>query len=110
LFAGHAAQGVRLIYLAVIVLSLLLTGCASQTARISQAATATSASVAVARTHLLAANAELLAIEQNVDAVHQAIPYVSDDQSPWFESVKWASAGAIAVVVGTLIYRFAPRK
>jgi PBP1b-binding outer membrane lipoprotein LpoB len=99
-----------MIYLAVIVLSLLLTGCASQTARISQAATATSASVAVARTHLLAANAELLAIEQNVDAVHQAIPYVSDDQSPWFESVKWASAGAIAVVVGTLIYRFAPRK
>ena len=99
-----------MIYLAVIVLSLLLTGCASQTARISQAATATSASVAVARTHLLAANAELLAIEQNVDAVHQAIPYVSDDQSPWFESVKWASAGAIAVVVGTLTYRFAPRK
>ena len=99
-----------MIYLAVIVLSLLLTGCASQTARISQAATATSASVAVARTHLLAANDELLAIEQNVDAVHQAIPYVSDDQSPWFESVKWASAGAIAVVVGTLIYRFAPRK
>ncbi len=99
-----------MIYLAVIVLSLLLTGCASQTARISQAATATSASVAVARGHLLAANAELLAIEQNVDAVHQAIPYVSDDQSPWFESVKWASAGAIAVVVGTLIYRFAPRK
>jgi PBP1b-binding outer membrane lipoprotein LpoB len=99
-----------MIYLAVIVLSLLLTGCASQTARISQAATATSASVAVAREHLLAANAELLAIEQNVDAVHQAIPYVSDDQSPWFESVKWASAGAIAVVVGTLIYRFAPRK
>jgi len=103
-------MGRGLIYLAVIVLSLLLTGCASQTARISQAATATSASVAVARTHLLAANAELLAIEQNVDAVHQAIPYVSDDQSPWFESVKWASAGAIAVVVGTLIYRFAPRK
>ncbi len=103
-------MGRGLIYLAVIVLSLLLTGCASQTARISQAATATSASVAVARGHLLAANAELLAIEQNVDAVHQAIPYVSDDQSPWFESVKWASAGAIAVVVGTLIYRFAPRK
>jgi len=103
-------MGTTVIYLAVIVLSLLLTGCASQTARISQAATATSASVAVARTHLLAANAELLAIEQNVDAVHQAIPYVSDDQSPWFESVKWASAGAIAVVVGTLIYRFAPRK
>jgi PBP1b-binding outer membrane lipoprotein LpoB len=99
-----------MIYLAVIVLSLLLTGCASQTARISQAATATSASVAVAREHLLAANAELLAIEQQVVLVHDAIPYVSDDQSPWFESVKWASAGAIAVVVGTLIYRFAPRK
>ncbi len=99
-----------MIHIALFIVLVLTSGCASQTARISQAATATSASVAVARTHLLAANAELLAIEQNVDAVHQAIPYVSDDQSPWFESVKWASAGAIAVVVGTLTYRFAPRK
>jgi len=99
-----------MIYLAVIVLSLLLTGCASQTAMISQAATSSAASAAVARAHLVAASAELDSIEAQANAVHQAIPYVSDDQSPWFESVKWASAGAIAVVVGTLIYRFAPRK
>ena len=102
-------MGRGLIYIALFII-LTLAGCASQTARISQAATATSASVAVAREHLQAANAELLAIEQQVVLVHDAIPYVSDDQSPWFESVKWASAGAIAVVVGTLIYRFAPRK
>lgn len=99
-----------MIHLALFIILILSSGCASQTARISQAATATSASVAVAREHLQAANAELLAIEQQVVLVHDAIPYVSDDQSTWFESVKWASAGAIAVVVGTLIYRFAPRK
>jgi hypothetical protein len=108
LFARHAAQGVRLIYLAVIV--LLLTGCASQTARISQAATATSASVAVARGHLLAANAELLAIEQNVDAVHEAIPYVSDDTHPIFSTLTYMSIGASVLVAGALIYMYIPRR
>lgn len=77
---------------------------------ISQAATSSAASAALARGYLLRATAELENIQAQANAVHESIPYVSDDQSPWFESVKWASAGAIAVVVGTLIYRFAPRK
>lgn len=98
-----------MIYIALIII-LTLAGCASQTALISHAATSSAASAAVARAHLVAASAELDSIEAQANAVHQAIPYVSDDQSPWFESVKWASAGAIAVVAGTLIYRFAPRK
>ena len=99
-----------MIHLALFIILILSSGCASQTALISHAATSSAASAAVARAHLIAASAELDSIEAQANAVHDAIPFVSDDQSPWFESVKWASAGAIAVVAGTLIYRFAPRK
>ena len=110
MFAGHAAQGVRLIHLAVIVLSLLLTGCASQTAMISQAATSSAASAAVARAHLVAASAELDSIEAQANAVHQAIPYVSDDTHPIFSTLTYMSIGASVLVVGALIYMYIPRR
>ena len=110
MFAGHAAQGVRLIYLAVIVLSLLLTGCASQTAMISQAATSSAASAAVARAHLVAASAELDSIEAQANAVHQAIPYVSDDTHPIFSTLTYMSIGASVLVAGALIYMYIPRR
>jgi hypothetical protein len=99
-----------MIHLALFIILVLTSGCASQTARISQAATATSASVAVARGHLLAANAELLAIEQQVVLVHDAIPYVSDDTHPIYSTLTWVSAGVIAVVLGVIVYTYIPRK
>jgi hypothetical protein len=108
-FAGHAAQGVCLIYLAVIV-ACLLTGCASQTAMISQAATSSAASAAVARAHLVAASAELDSIEAQANAVHQAIPFVSDDVHPIYNTLTWVSAGVIAVVLGVIVYTYIPRK
>jgi hypothetical protein len=98
------------IYLAVIVLSLLLTGCASQTAMISQAATSSAASAAVARAHLVAASAELDSIEAQANAVHQAIPYVSDDTHPIFSTLTYMSIGASVLVVGALIYMYIPRR
>jgi hypothetical protein len=99
-----------MIYLAVIVLSLLLTGCASQTAMISQAATSSAASAAVARAHLVAASAELDSIEAQANAVHQAIPYVSDDTHPIFSTLTYMSIGASVLVVGALIYMYIPRR
>ena len=99
-----------MIHLALFILLILTSGCASQTARISQAATATSASVAVARGHLLAANAELLAIEQQVVLVHDAIPYVSDDTHPIYSTLTYMSIGASVLVVGALIYMYIPRR
>ena len=99
-----------MIHLALFILLILSSGCASQTARISQAATATSASVAVARGHLLAANAELLAIEQQVVLVHDAIPYVSDDTHPIYSTLTYMSIGASVLVVGALIYMYIPRR
>ena len=98
-----------MIHLALFIL-LILGGCASQTARISQAATATSAAVVVARGHLLAANAELLAIEQQANAVHEAIPYVSDDTHPIYSTLTYMSIGASVLVVGALIYMYIPRR
>jgi len=92
-----------MIYLAVIVLSLLLTGCASQTAMISQAATSSAASAAVARAHLVAASAELDSIEAQANAVHQAIPYVSDDTHPIFSTLTYMSIAASVLVAGALI-------
>ncbi len=52
-----------MIYIALIIL-ILSSGCASQTALISHAATSSAASAAVARAHLIAASAELDSIAQ----------------------------------------------
>jgi hypothetical protein len=98
-----------MIYLAVIVL-LLTGGCASQTAMISQAATSSAASAAVARAHLVAATAELDTIQAQMDAVHQAIPFVSDDVHPIYSTLTWVSAGVIAIVLGVIVYTYIPRK
>ena len=98
-----------MIYLAVIVLTFLLTACASSTARISHAATSSAASAAVARAHLVAANAELDSIEAQANAVHDAIPFVSDDQNPIYSTLQYISVAVVVGVVGALIYTYIPR-
>jgi hypothetical protein len=98
-----------MIHLALFII-LLLTGCASQTAMISQAATSSAASAALARAYLVRASAELDSIEAQANAVHQAIPFVSDDVHPIYQTLTWASAGVIAVVLGVIVYTYIPRK
>ena len=98
-----------MIHLALFII-LILGGCASQTALISHAATSSAASAAVARAHLVAASAELDSIEAQANAVHQAIPYVSDDTHPIYSTLTWVSAGVIAVVLGVIVYTYIPRK
>ena len=102
-------MGRGLIYIALIII-LTLAGCASQTARISQAATSSAASAAVARAHLIAASAELDSIEAQANAVHQAIPYVSDDTHPIYSTLTYMSIGASVLVVGALVYMYIPRR
>jgi len=102
-------MGTTVIYLAVIV-ACLLTGCASQTAMISQAATSSAASAALARAYLVRASAELDSIEAQANAVHQAIPYVSDDTHPIFSTLTYMSIGASVLVAGALIYMYIPRR
>ena len=98
-----------MIYLAVIVLTFLLSACASSTARISHAATSSAASVAVARQHLAAASVELDSIEEQANAVHDAIPFVSDDQNPIYSTMQYVSVAVVIGVLGALIYTYIPR-
>ena len=99
-----------MIHLALFILLILSSGCASQTAQISRAATSSAASAAVARAHLVAASAELDSIEAQANAVHQAIPYVSDDTHPIYSTLTYMSIGASVLVVGALIYMYIPRR
>ena len=99
-----------MIHLALFIILILSSGCASQTALISHAATSSAASAAVARAHLIAASAELDSIEAQANAVHQAIPYVSDDTQPIYSTLTYMSIGASVLVVGALIYMYIPRR
>jgi uncharacterized protein YceK len=98
-----------MINLALFIILILSSGCASQTALISHAATSSAASAAVARAHLVAASAELDSIEAQANAVHQAIPFVSDDQSPIYSTLQYVSVAVVAAVIGALIYTYIPR-
>ena len=98
-----------MIHLALFIILVVTSGCASQTAMISQAATSSAASAAVARAHLVAASAELDTIQAQMDAVHQAIPFVSDDQSPIHSTLQYVSIAVVAAVIGALIYTYIPR-
>ena len=97
-----------MIHLALFII-LTLAGCASQTARISHAATSSAASAAVARQHLAAASVELDSIEAQANAVHQAIPFVSDDVPAIYSTLQYVSVAVVAAVIGALIYNYIPR-
>ncbi len=98
-----------MIHLALFFVLVLTSGCASMTAQISHAATSSAASAAVARGHLAAASRELDSIEAQANAVHQAIPFVSDDQSPIHSTLQYVSVAVMAAVIGALIYTYIPR-
>jgi hypothetical protein len=96
-----------LIYLALIV--LLLTGCASSTAAISQAASSTRDAVLAAQVHLAEANKELQQISLNCQRINESIPYVSDDISSIYSTLQYASIAVVTAVIGALIYTYIPR-
>jgi hypothetical protein len=99
-----------LIHLALFIVLVLTSGCASQTALISHAANASRVSVDAARGHLVAASAELDQIEAQCQVVSEAIPYVSDDVPSYMTVLQYASVAVVVFVVGSLIYTYIPRK
>lgn len=99
-----------MIHLAVVILTFLLSACASSTAQIAHAANASRVSVAAARGHLVAASAELDSIEAQCQVVSEAIPYVSDDVPSYMTVLQYASVAVVVFVVGSLIYTYIPRK
>jgi hypothetical protein len=96
-----------MIYLALIV--LLLTGCASQTAAISQAASSTRDAVLAAQVHLADANTELSRIAVHMQQINESIPYVSDDVPAILSTMQYVSIAVVAAVIGALIYTYIPR-
>jgi len=96
-----------MIYLAVIV--LLLTGCASSTAMISQSANTSREAAAQARAYLVKANDELAQIEALSAQISAQIPYVSDDVPAIYSTLQYVSIAVVAAVIGALIYTYIPR-
>jgi hypothetical protein len=96
-----------MIYLALIV--LLVTGCASSTAAISQAASSTREAVLAAQVHLAEANKELQQIALNCQRINDSIPYVSDDVPAIYSTLQYVSIAVVAAVIGALIYTYIPR-
>ena len=96
-----------MIYLAVIV--LLLTGCASSTAAISQSANTSREAATSARSYLVKANAELERIEALAAEISARIPYVSDDVPAIYSTMQYVSIAVVAAVIGALIYTYIPR-
>lgn len=98
-----------MIHLALFIILILSSGCASQTALISHAANTSRLSAASARAHLVAASAELDSIEEQAQAVSDAIPYVSDDVPAIYSTLQYVSVAVVAAVIGALIYTYIPR-
>ena len=96
-----------MIYLAVIV--LLLTGCASSTAAISQSANTSREAASQAREYLAKANVELERIQALSAEISGLIPYVSDDVPAIYSTMQYVSIAVVAVVIGALIYNYIPR-
>ena len=94
-------------YLAVIL--LLLTGCASSTAAISQSANTSREAATSARFYLAKANAELERIESLAAEISARIPYVSDDVPAIYSTMQYVSIAVVAAVIGALIYNYIPR-
>lgn len=97
-----------MIHLALFIV-LLLTGCASSTAAISQAASSTRDAVLAAQVHLAEANKELQQISLNCQRINESIPYVSDDIPAIYSTMQYVSIAVVAAVIGALIYTYIPR-
>ena len=98
-----------MIQLALFIILILSSGCASQTAAISQAASSTRDAVLAAQVHLADANTELSRIAVHMQQINESIPYVSDDVPAIYSTLQYVSVAVVAAVIGALIYNYIPR-
>jgi hypothetical protein len=98
-----------LIHLALFIVLVLTSGCASSTAMISQSANTSREAAAQARAYLVKANDELARIEALSAQISAQIPYVSDDVPAIFSTLQYVSVAVVAAVIGALIYTYIPR-
>jgi hypothetical protein len=98
-----------MIHLALFIVLVLTSGCVSNTAAISQAASSTRDAVLAAQVHLADANTELGRIALMAQQINESIPYVSDDVPAIFTTMQYVSIAVVAAVIGALIYTYIPR-
>lgn len=98
-----------MIHFALFIILVLSSGCASQTAAISQAASSTRDAVLAAQVHLADANTELSRIALMAQQINESIPYVSDDVPAIYSTLQYVSVAVVAAVIGALIYTYIPR-
>ena len=98
-----------MIQLALFILLILTSGCASQTAAISQSANTSREAATSARSYLAKANTELERIESLAAEISARIPYVSDDVPAIYSTMQYVSIAVVAAVIGALIYTYIPR-
>lgn len=80
--------------------TVLLTGCASHTAQIASSANDVRAAATSARAHLAEAQRQIEVVEEAAATVHEHIGYVSDDENPFVEALRYGSyiVGAAAAL------------
>ena len=98
-----------MIHLALFIILILSSGCASSTAAISQSANTSREAASQARGYLAKANTELERIEALAAEISARIPYVSDDVPAIYSTMQYVSVAVVAAVIGALIYNYIPR-
>lgn len=83
---------------------VLLAGCASHTAQIAASANDARAEVAAARGHIEAALSSLDRIERAAADVHDQVGFVSDDVSPIYQTLQYASVAVALLAVAAVVY------
>lgn len=85
---------------------MLLAGCVSHTAAIASSANDARAAVGSARGHMVAALGDLDAAERAAAEVHAQVGYVSDDESPVWVTIQYASAAVGLAAIAAVVYAF----
>ena len=98
-----------MIHLALFIILILSSGCASSTAAISQSANTSREAASQAREYLAKANVELERIQALSAEISGLIPYVSDDVPAIYSTMQYVSIAVVAAVIGALIYTYIPR-
>jgi len=92
-----------------LILHSVCAGCSSPTATIAREAVNVRESAMRAAAHMEAAESELLLISESANQVSMATAYVSDDESPVLQGLKYASYIAGALAVGAVAYTIKTR-
>jgi hypothetical protein len=83
---------------------LAFCGCTNHTAAIAHSAIDARQAVGAAIIHMDAAREQLEGIQVSIDAIQEHTSWVSDDQNPVFETLRYVSVAGMVVGAVALVY------